>query len=143
MLTSLGRVIKPRVKPLKRTYAMDSKMFSKLPKRVKIVEVGARDGLQNEKEIIATEDKIQLINMLSESGLTAIEATAFVSPKWVPQVCSPPFPISPTDGGQCQSAPRHSKVSRCTLSRPHTQLARLPERARGRCQRSRHLCCSL
>ncbi|MEE6484415.1 hypothetical protein FKM82_013862 [Ascaphus truei] len=56
------------------------------PKEVKIVEVGPRDGLQNEKTIVPTEVKIRLINMLSEAGLRAIEATSFVSPKWVPQM---------------------------------------------------------
>ncbi|KAG8576472.1 hypothetical protein GDO81_009875 [Engystomops pustulosus] len=56
------------------------------PKEVKIVEVGPRDGLQNEKTIVPTEVKIQLINLLSESGLQSIEVTSFVSPKWVPQV---------------------------------------------------------
>jgi hydroxymethylglutaryl-CoA lyase len=53
---------------------------------VKIVEVGARDGLQNEKAIVTTEDKIKLINMLSKTGLQSIEAGAFVSAKWIPQV---------------------------------------------------------
>lgn len=57
-----------------------------LPKSVRIVEVGARDGLQNEKQRITTEQKIKLINMLNDAGLPAIEATAFVSPKWIPQV---------------------------------------------------------
>ncbi|CAN9502305.1 unnamed protein product [Ophioblennius macclurei] len=57
-----------------------------LPQKVKIVEVGPRDGLQNEKSIVPTEAKISLINMLSESGLQVIEATSFVSPKWVPQM---------------------------------------------------------
>ncbi|XP_041921026.1 3-hydroxy-3-methylglutaryl-CoA lyase, cytoplasmic isoform X2 [Alosa alosa] len=56
------------------------------PKTVKIVEVGPRDGLQNEKEMVSTGVKIQLINMLSETGLPVIEATSFVSSKWVPQV---------------------------------------------------------
>lgn len=56
------------------------------PSRVKIVEVGPRDGLQNEKTLISTENKVKLINLLSQTGLSAIEATAFVSPKWVPQV---------------------------------------------------------
>ncbi|KAJ0398827.1 hypothetical protein P43SY_004958 [Pythium insidiosum] len=56
------------------------------PERVKIVEVGPRDGLQNEKTVISTDDKVKLINMLSETGLSAIEATSFVSPKWVPQM---------------------------------------------------------
>ncbi|MGV8942025.1 MAG: hydroxymethylglutaryl-CoA lyase [Lysobacter sp.] len=53
---------------------------------VRIVEVGARDGLQNEKAIIATADKIELIDRLSATGLQSIEATSFVSPKWVPQL---------------------------------------------------------
>uniref|UniRef100_A0A8C5KFU4 Hydroxymethylglutaryl-CoA lyase, mitochondrial n=1 Tax=Jaculus jaculus TaxID=51337 RepID=A0A8C5KFU4_JACJA len=56
------------------------------PKRVKIVEVGPRDGLQNEKNIVPTPVKIKLIDMLSEAGLPVIEATSFVSPKWVPQM---------------------------------------------------------
>ena len=57
-----------------------------LPSSVKIVEVGPRDGLQNEPETVPTETKIQLINLLSETGLPVIEATSFVSPKWVPQM---------------------------------------------------------
>lgn len=61
-------------------------MFEKLPEKVRIVEVGPRDGLQNEAEQIASEDKISLINMLSESGLGIIELTSFVHPKWTPQL---------------------------------------------------------
>ena len=57
-----------------------------LPTEVRIVEVGARDGLQNEKVEIGTADKIALIDRLSATGLRSIEATAFVSPKWVPQM---------------------------------------------------------
>ena len=53
---------------------------------VRIVEVGARDGLQNEQAIIATADKIALIDRLAATGLQSIEATSFVSPKWVPQL---------------------------------------------------------
>ena len=53
---------------------------------VRIVEVGPRDGLQNEKTQIATVDKIALIDRLSATGLRSIEATSFVSPKWVPQL---------------------------------------------------------
>ncbi|XP_075874836.1 3-hydroxy-3-methylglutaryl-CoA lyase, cytoplasmic [Nelusetta ayraudi] len=56
------------------------------PKFVKIVEVGPRDGLQNEMEIVPTGVKIQLIDMLSGTGLPAVEATSFVSSKWVPQM---------------------------------------------------------
>lgn len=57
-----------------------------LPDQVRIVEVGARDGLQNEKAFVATADKIALIERLADCGLKSIEATAFVSPKWVPQM---------------------------------------------------------
>lgn len=57
-----------------------------LPAAVRIVEVGPRDGLQNEKHIVATADKVELINRLSATGLRSIEATSFVSPKWVPQL---------------------------------------------------------
>lgn len=53
------------------------------------MEVGPRDGLQNEKEIVPTTVKVQLIKMLVSSGLTVVEATSFVSPKWVPQVSLP------------------------------------------------------
>ncbi|MGX5730294.1 hydroxymethylglutaryl-CoA lyase [Pseudoxanthomonas beigongshangi] len=53
---------------------------------VRIVEVGPRDGLQNEKAVIATADKIALIDRLSRTGLRTIEATSFVSPRWVPQL---------------------------------------------------------
>ncbi len=54
--------------------------------QVKIVEVGPRDGLQNEQQVVPTEIKIELINRLAEAGVRAIEATSFVSPKWVPQM---------------------------------------------------------
>jgi hydroxymethylglutaryl-CoA lyase len=63
------------------------KYFTDLPKFVKVVEVGARDGLQNEKTVVSTATKVSLIDRLSDTGLSVIEATAFVSPKWVPQVC--------------------------------------------------------
>jgi hydroxymethylglutaryl-CoA lyase len=57
-----------------------------LPRKVKIVEVGPRDGLQNEKQTVAAAVKIELINRLADAGLQTIEVTAFVSPKWVPQM---------------------------------------------------------
>jgi len=53
---------------------------------VKLVEVGPRDGLQNEKEIVPTEIKVSLIERLAGAGLPVVEATSFVSPKWVPQM---------------------------------------------------------
>ncbi len=57
-----------------------------LPERVTIVEVGPRDGLQNEPETVPTEVKIGFIDRLSRTGLQVIEATSFVHPKWVPQL---------------------------------------------------------
>jgi len=57
-----------------------------LPRKVRIVDVGPRDGLQNEPNSVPAEVKIELIDRLGEAGLRAIEATAFVSPKWVPQM---------------------------------------------------------
>lgn len=57
-----------------------------LPKSVKLVEVAARDGLQNEAHFIPTPTKIALINQLSAAGFVNIEAASFVSPKWIPQM---------------------------------------------------------
>jgi hydroxymethylglutaryl-CoA lyase len=59
-----------------------------LPRKVKIVEVGPRDGLQNEKETIPAEVKIALIDKLTAAGFANIEAASFVSPKWVPQMAT-------------------------------------------------------
>jgi hydroxymethylglutaryl-CoA lyase len=61
-------------------------MNMSLPSKVKIVEVGPRDGLQNEKAMLSAAMKIELIDRLSATGLGTIEATSFVSPKWVPQL---------------------------------------------------------
>ncbi len=63
-------------------------MHIPLPKRVKIVEVGPRDGLQNEKEAVSAAVKIELVDRLSRAGFVNIEAAAFVSPKWVPQMAT-------------------------------------------------------
>ncbi|HVN36432.1 MAG TPA: hydroxymethylglutaryl-CoA lyase [Casimicrobiaceae bacterium] len=59
---------------------------SSLPRRVRLVEVGPRDGLQNEKAIVPTDVKVALIDSLTDAGFPAIEATSFVSKKWVPQM---------------------------------------------------------
>ncbi|WP_151632161.1 hydroxymethylglutaryl-CoA lyase [Noviherbaspirillum aerium] len=59
-----------------------------LPSKVKIVEVGPRDGLQNEKETIPAEVKIELVDRLTDAGFINIEAASFVSPKWVPQMAT-------------------------------------------------------
>ncbi|KAM8860162.1 3-hydroxy-3-methylglutaryl-CoA lyase, cytoplasmic isoform 1-T1 [Spinachia spinachia] len=74
--------------PWLKRWLLEEKTVSRheYPEFVRIVEVGPRDGLQNEKEIVPTGVKIQLIDMLSGTGLRVIEATSFVSSKWVPQM---------------------------------------------------------
>jgi len=62
--------------------------MSKLPSHVKIVEVGPRDGLQNEKTVVSADTKIELCNRLSAAGVPNLEAASFVSPKWVPQMAT-------------------------------------------------------
>ena len=69
---------------LKRCF--NHRLISTNAQDVRIVEVGPRDGLQNEKTFVPTSTKIQLINMLSRTGLKNIEVTSFVSAKWVPQM---------------------------------------------------------
>jgi hypothetical protein len=71
--------------------------------RVKIVEVGPRDGLQNEKKTIPLETKIELIERLAKTGLSTIEVGAFVSPKWVPQVYTNYFLFFKSKPGQPSS----------------------------------------
>ncbi|CAI0541972.1 unnamed protein product [Linum tenue] len=65
---------------------LGARFLKDIPAFVKIVEVGPRDGLQNEKTIVPTDIKIELIRRLVASGLPVVEATSFVSPKWVPQL---------------------------------------------------------
>ncbi|TXG48358.1 hypothetical protein EZV62_027652 [Acer yangbiense] len=77
----LGRLFNHRPHSIKRCQLSKS-----IPEFVKIVEVGPRDGLQNEKNIVPTAVKIELIKLLASSGLPVVEATSFVSPKWVPQL---------------------------------------------------------
>lgn len=60
--------------------------MSSLPFRVRIVDVGPRDGLQNEKQAIDADVKVELVDRLTDAGFGAIEVTSFVSPKWVPQM---------------------------------------------------------
>lgn len=60
--------------------------FAALPRAVRIVEVGPRDGLQNEKALVPTAQKIQFIQMLADAGLPVVEATSFVSPRAIPQL---------------------------------------------------------
>ena len=73
-----------------------------MAEHVRVVEVSPRDGLQNEAAFVATADKLELIRRLAASGLRSIEATAFVSPKWVPQMADAAelFPQLPRDDGR-------------------------------------------
>ncbi|XP_021539798.1 hydroxymethylglutaryl-CoA lyase, mitochondrial isoform X2 [Neomonachus schauinslandi] len=87
-MATMRKVLPRRLVGLASLRAVSTSSVGTFPKRVKIVEVGARDGLQNEKNIVSTSTKIKLIDMLSEAGLPVIEATSFVSPKWVPQVAA-------------------------------------------------------
>jgi hydroxymethylglutaryl-CoA lyase len=61
-------------------------IFDSLPERVSVYEVGPRDGLQNESRMVATEDKIAFVDALAQTGLSRIEITSFVSPRWIPQL---------------------------------------------------------
>ena len=78
----------------------------KLPSRVRIVEVGPRDGLQNEKVAVGVSTKVTLINQLADAGLGYIEAGSFVSPKWVPQMAGSDevFAQLPDDSGTVYAA---------------------------------------
>jgi len=84
MSASLRRLLKNTFKTSLRVN--NCRHFSSNQEFVKIVEVGARDGLQNEKEFVGTDAKIDLIDQLTSSGLQTIEVTSFVSPKWIPQL---------------------------------------------------------
>src|SRR3546814_16375269 len=76
-----------------------------LPSSVRIVEVGPRDGLQNEKAIIPTAAKIELIDRLSATGLRKVEAPSFVSPKWVPQLADAAEVYASITGSQGGASP--------------------------------------
>jgi len=77
-------------------------------KSVRIIEVGPRDGLQNEPNFIATDVKVELINLLSQSGLKSIETGAFVSPKWVPKMAD--------SGDVFKNITRHSGITYSALT---------------------------
>jgi hydroxymethylglutaryl-CoA lyase len=89
---------------------MQNMNYGVLPKRVKLVEVGPRDGLQAEKTQVPTEVKVELIDRLSEAGFENIEATSFVSPKWVPQM---------SDAAQVMSAIRRRDTTVYSVLTPN------------------------
>ena len=79
-----------------------------IPSRVKLVDVGPRDGLQNEKQPVPAAVKIELVHRLQAAGLTEIEVTSFVSPKWVPQMADNAEVMA---GIQRQSGVRYSVLT--------------------------------
>ena len=83
-----------------------------LPSYVKIVEVGPRDGLQNEKQTVPAEVKIELVHRLQEAGLTEIEVTSYVSPKWVPQMA---------DNAQVMAGIHRKNIVRYSVLTPNLQ----------------------
>ena len=78
-----------------------------IPRHVTVVEVGPRDGLQNEKAEISTGDKVAFVNLLSRAGLPVVEVTAFVSPKWVPQMADAAALLAHID---CAPATRYTAL---------------------------------
>ena len=83
-----------------------------LPQRVKLVEVGPRDGLQNEKQPVPAAVKIELVHRLQDAGLTEIEVTSFVSPKWVPQMA---------DNAEVMAGIHRKPGVRCSVLTPNLQ----------------------
>ena len=69
-----------------RRHSLAQYSTTRSPRHIRIVEVGVRDGLQNEEKIVPTDIKLGLMERLADAGLKTIEATSFVSPKWIPQV---------------------------------------------------------
>ena len=101
---------------------------STLPKAVRLVDVGPRDGLQNEKALVPTDVKVALIERLADAGFDAIEATSFVSPKWVPQMA---------DAAEVMA--RIARAPGVTLLGAHAEHEGLRRRARGASRRGRRV----
>jgi hydroxymethylglutaryl-CoA lyase len=84
----------------------------RLPSYVKIVEVGPRDGLQNEKQTVPADVKIELVHLLQAAGLTEIEVTSYVSPKWVPQMA---------DNAEVMAGIKRKNIVRYSVLTPNLQ----------------------
>ncbi|GMH32252.1 hypothetical protein BSKO_00086 [Bryopsis sp. KO-2023] len=85
-MARLGRLAKNVGEALSSAKCAVPQRLWNIPEKVTMYEVAPRDGLQNEKELVPTETKVELIDRLTEAGFPVIEATSFVSPKWVPQL---------------------------------------------------------
>lgn len=82
-------------------------MFTSLPAHVRVYEVGPRDGLQNEKVFISTPDKLRLIDALAAAGLSTIEVTSFVNPRWIPPLADAEHVVAALAG---RTSPRFSAL---------------------------------
>ena len=113
-----------------------------MSKQVSVFEVGPRDGLQAEKSVIATADKIRLVDLLSATGIRRIEVTSFVSPKWVPQmsdadqVCAmmqrPDDVDAPRDAEESEAGEAlRDRTSFHSMGGQHVVRDRATEEARG------------
>jgi len=100
---------------------MTARTLPPLPARVTVVEVGARDGLQNEPALVSTADKIAFVDRLTDAGLPVIEVSAFVSPKWVPQMA---------DGSEVLAGIRRRPGTRYTALVPNAKGLERALRAR-------------
>eukprot|EP00850_Spirogloea_muscicola_P004477 SM000019S05021 [mRNA] locus=s19:494998:497441:+ [translate_table: standard] len=103
---------KPKGTALKLPWPQTGQLLQSLPESVKIVEVGPRDGLQNEKAIIPTHVKVELIQRLAAAGLPVVEATSFASPKWIPQLA---------DAGEVLATLKASKTTKYPVLTPNLQ----------------------
>jgi hydroxymethylglutaryl-CoA lyase len=117
-----------------------------IPTRVKLVEVGPRDGLQNEKQDVPAAVKIELVHRLQAAGLKEIEVTSFVSPKWVPQMADNAEVMAGINRlpGVRYSVltPNLKGFEAALLTKPDeiVVFASASEAGGGCCARSRHLC---
>jgi len=101
--------------------------------RISVYEVGLRDGLQNEAAFIPTAEKVRLASMLADAGLTRIELTSFVSPRWIPQLADHAEvardaerrrePREPVVGGRVQH-PLEPELARAALPLPEPALVK-------------------
>ena len=116
---------------------MSGELFAAIPPEATIVEVGPRDGLQNEAVPVSVADKVALIEALAEAGLPVVEAGAFVSPRWVPQMAGSDevlraYQDAGTVGVLGRARPLFSRARRLrSPRRPRRAAVRCPDRYGG------------
>lgn len=121
----------------------EAKVLHGYPSYVTIVEVGPRDGLQNEQKLVPTHVKVELIAKLVDAGLSVVEATSFVSPKWVPQVHAVIWKLKISLRWLSKCIFLHGPLPpflTCSWSRPFLCLWTLTVSAAWRCERCHDIC---